>query len=125
LDFDALVLDRVVQVFHIKVKFTLVTTAPNEPPFVRRGVFHSAPLDVNMGNDTVFGDQETSIGIRLKDFPYQPERGDLIEIVEPNHTAFGQQYWIGDSDEDGQGGATLMLRKYKPDDLLDGSDEPS
>jgi hypothetical protein len=38
----------------------------------------------------------------------------MVEIIDGRHPAFGSRYWIGDSDLDGQGGATLLLRTQEP-----------
>ena len=117
-DFDALVLDRTVGVFGIACSFTLTVSSPGAPAVVARGVFSSGPLDVQMEDEVIFSDQQTSLGIRALDFLSQemapPARGDMVEIVEPDHAAFGNKYWIGDSDWDGQGGITLLLRTQEP-----------
>jgi hypothetical protein len=115
IDFDALVLSTCEDIFSIVVRFTLAATKPEAPPVVARGVYSSAPVDVQMQDDTIFSDQQTSLGIRLRDFEIPPDRGDIVEIIDERHPAFGKKYWIGDSDEDGQGGAMLMLRTKEPE----------
>jgi hypothetical protein len=112
IDFDALVLDRTVSIFHILCKFTFEVSSPGTE-VVARGVYSSGPVDVQMQDETIFSDQQTSLGIRVRDFVTPPDRGDAVEIVDRRHPAFGQKYWIGDSDLDGQGGATLLLRTQK------------
>ena len=78
--------------------------------------YSSAPIDVQMQDETIFSDQQTSLGIRFRDFPVKPpDRGDLVEIIDTMHPHLGRKYWIGDVDEDGQGGGTLLLRKYNPE----------
>jgi len=114
IDFDALVLKTTVDIFNIVVKFTLATTRPEAAPVICRGVYSSTPLDVMMQDDTIFSDQQTSLGIRLRDFDIPPDRGDIVEIIDTRHPAYGMKYWIGDSDLDGQGGATLLLRTKEP-----------
>jgi hypothetical protein len=116
IDFDALVLDKTVDVFGIAVKFTFEVSAPGTQQ-VARGVYSSTPVDVQMQDETIFSDQQTSLGIRIRDFLVPPDRGDAVEIIDTRHPAYGQKYWIGDSDLDGQGGATLLLRtQYQPPD---------
>ena len=115
-DFDRLVLSPASDIFSIKVRFTPLASSPGEPAFVLRGVYSSAPVDVQMQDETIFSDQQTSLGIRFRDFPVKlPDRGDLVEIIDTMHPHLGRKYWIGDVDEDGQGGGTLMLRKYNPE----------
>jgi hypothetical protein len=115
IDFDALVLTPCEDIFAIACMFTLAATKPEAPVVTARGVYSSAPIDVAMQDDAIFSDQQTSLGIRLRDFDIVPDRGDIVEIIEPTHPAFGMKYWIGDSDLDGQGGATLLLRTKEPE----------
>jgi len=114
IDFDALVLNPCEDIFSILVKFTLAATKPEAAPVIVRGIYSSAPVDVVMQDETIFSDQQTSLGIRLRDFDIPPDRGDIVEIIDQRHPAFGNKYWIGDSDLDGQGGATLLLRTKEP-----------
>lgn len=114
IDFDTIVLDVCEDIFSIVCKFTYAATKPEAAPVIVRGIYSSAPVDVIMQDETIFSDQQTSLGIRLRDFAIAPDRGDLVEIVDSRHPAFGQKYWIGDSDLDGQGGAMLMLRMQEP-----------
>src|SRR5262245_40188297 len=116
IDFDAIVLNPCENIFAIRAKFTYTATKPEAAPVIVRGIYSSAPIDVIMQDETIFSDQQTSLGIRLRDFPngIVPDRGDEVEMVEPTHPSFGMKYWIGDSDLDGQGGAMLMLRVREP-----------
>jgi hypothetical protein len=110
-DFDRLVLSPASDIFSIKVRFTPLVSSPGDPAFDLRGVFSSTAVDVTMQDDTIFSDQQTSLGVRLRDFPKaRPDRGDLVEITDTMHPMVGRQYWIGDCDEDGQGGLMLLLR---------------
>jgi hypothetical protein len=114
IDFDAIVLNPCENIFSIVCKFTLAATKPEAAPVIVRGIYSSGPVDVVMQDETVFSDQQTSLGIRLRDFEIPPDRGDIVEIIDQRHPAFGAVYWIGDSDLDGQGGAMLMLRTKEP-----------
>ena len=117
-DFDRLVLSPASDIFSIKCRFTPLASSPGDPAFDLRGVFTSAPVDVAMQDDTIFSDQQTSLGIRFRDFPIKPpDRGDLVEIIDTMHPMVGRKYWIGDVDEDGQGGGTLLLRTYVAEDV--------
>jgi len=115
IDFDALVLNPCENIFSIMVKFTLCVTKPEGAPVTCRGIFSSSQVDAIMQDEAIFSDQQTSLGIRLRDFVIPPDRGDLVEIIDVRHPAYGSQFWIGDSDLDGQGGAMLMLRKREPE----------
>ena len=116
IDFDAIVLNPLENIFSIVCRFTFASSRPEAAPVTVRGIFSSDPIDAIMQDDVIFSDQQTKLGIRLRDFPggLVPDRGDLVEIVDSRHPAFGNKYWIGDSDLDGQGGAMLMLRTQHP-----------
>ena len=117
-DFDRLVLSPASDLFSIKCRFTPLASSPGDPAFDLRGVFSSEPVDVAMQDETIFSDQQTSLGIRFRDFPIKPpDRGDLVEIIDTMHPMLGRKYWIGDVDEDGQGGGMLLLRTYNPEDV--------
>lgn len=110
IDFDALVLNPLEDIFSILCRFTLCVSNPNGPTVTCRGIYSSAPVDAIMQDETIFSDQQTSLGIRLRDFVIVPDRGDMVEIIDIRHPDCGKQFWIGDSDADGQGGAMLLLR---------------
>ena len=114
IDFDALVLKPASLIFEIKVSVAPLVTQPGAPAYGATGVYNKRDLDVEMQDGTIFSDHEVSLGIRVWDFAVPPDQGDLITITDTRHPAFGQQYWVGDSDEDGQGGATLLLRTKEP-----------
>jgi hypothetical protein len=120
-DFDRLVLLPASDIFSIKCRFTPLVSQPGEPAFDCRGVYSSSALDVQMQDETIFSDQQTSLGIRLREFVAPPAGGDLIEITDTMHPNVGRKYWIGDLDEDGQGGAMLLLRNYNPEPTDDTS----
>ena len=118
-DFDKLVLSPASDIFSIRVMFTPLVSSPGDQPFILRAVYSSAPLDVQMQDETIFSDQQTSMGIRFRDFPgAPPDRGDLVEIIDQTHPHLGRKFWVGDCDEDGQGGGTLLLRKYNPEEVI-------
>jgi hypothetical protein len=116
IDFDQVVLAKCEDIFSIVVSFTPLTSNPGAPAFTLRGIYSSDPYDVEMENGSIFSDQQTSLGIRFRDFPggIVPDRGDLVEMTDSRHPSFGKRYWIGDVDEDGQGGAKLLLRTQQP-----------
>jgi len=114
IDFDALVLAKCEDIFSIQIKITYVVTKPEAAPAIGRGIYSSSPTDVIMQDEAIFSDQQTSVGIRVRDWAIVPDRGDLLEIIDARHPAYGSRYWVGDVDLDGQGGAMLMLRTQQP-----------
>lgn len=112
IDFDAVVLSPASDIFSVPCTFTPLVSQPQMPAFELRGVYSSGALDVEMQDGTIFSDQKTSLGIRLKDFPngVPPDRGDLVFVK----AHVNLRYWIGDVDLDGQGGAYCLLRTENP-----------
>jgi hypothetical protein len=119
IDFDTLVLQTAGDIFKIAIRVTPLVTQPGAPAYDNFGVLSSTALDVVMQDDTIFSDQQTKLGVRHKDFDVTPDRGDLIEITQQNHWAFGFKFWVGDVDDDGQGGCDLLLRTQEPPDTGD------
>jgi hypothetical protein len=114
IDFDALVLKPAGDIFQIKVSFTPTVSQPGVAAFDTNGVYSSTDLDVEMQDGAIFSDQQTKLGIRLRDFAAPPDEGDFVTITDTRHPACGKQFWVGDLDEDGQGGGTLLLRLKEP-----------
>jgi hypothetical protein len=114
IDFDALVLKPAGDIFQIMVSYTPTVSQPGAPAFDTFGVYSSSPIDVIMQDETIYSDQQTKLDIRLANFAAYPEEGDFVTITDMRHPAFGKQFWIGDLDEDGQGGGTLLLRLKEP-----------
>jgi hypothetical protein len=116
-DLERLVLAPASKVFQIRVRFTPLVSQAGAPSFDLWGVYSSSPIDVQMQDEAIFSDQQVSLGVRFLDFPdAEPDRGDLVEIIETTHRDYGKKFWIGDVDEDGQGGGMLLLRRQQPVD---------
>lgn len=110
IDFDGLVLAPAMATFARWITVYPVKSQPLAPiAYVARGVFSSSQLDIEMQDGAVFSDQQTTLGIRKSEFAVLPIRGDRLVM---NDT--GDTYWVSDSDEDGQGGIVLQLRKTNP-----------
>jgi hypothetical protein len=118
IDFDLVVLNPATNVFAINVVYVPTVSQPGVLPFPARGVYSSTKLDVELQDGTIFSDQQTSLGVRLAEFAAYPMEGDFVTITDPRHPAYGKQFWIGDLDEDGQGGGMLLLRLKEPPDVV-------
>ena len=114
IDFDKFVDNPAVGVFAINVTYSPLVSQPGVPAFAARGVFSSTDLDVELQDGAIYSDQQTNLGIRLAEFASKPTEGDEVTITDPRHPANGRQFWIGDLDEDGQGGGRLLLREKDP-----------
>ncbi len=112
MDFSQLVLAPGINAFGIAVTVMPDASQPGQLAYVARGVFSSAPINVTMEDGTTFSDQQTTLGIRLREFIVPPVNGDRIKPTEGE--AAGVTFWVGDSSTDGQGGMTLLLRRTAP-----------
>ncbi|MBR1002701.1 hypothetical protein ABIF65_005975 [Bradyrhizobium japonicum] len=112
MDFSTLVLLPGMTTFAISVTVRPEVSQPGAADYAARGVFSSAPTDVQMQDGTVFSDQQTTLGIRMVEWAVLPVNGDRITINEG--VAAGTTFWVADSSGDGQGGMTLTLRKTDP-----------
>ena len=118
IDFDAIVLKPAGDIFQIAVVYTPTASQPGVLPFNTNGVYSSQKLNVELQDGTIFSDQETKLDVRLADFAAYPQEGDFVTITDARHPAYGKQFWIGDLDEDGQGGGKLLLRLKEPPDVI-------
>jgi hypothetical protein len=112
IDFDKLVLNAALSTFGMEFDWYPVKSRPTTDnlPIRIRAVFSSGPIDVAMADGQIFSDQKTTIGVRLSELPFQPERGDRFKYLKT-----GVMYWQDDLDEDGQGGAEIVLRLTVPE----------
>lgn len=73
-------------------------------PVSIRGVFGSTHVEVNVGQVAPMSSLAPSLGIKLSDLPLRPKKGDRVTVA-------GTTYRIIDSQEDGEGGALLILQR--------------
>ena len=109
IDFDALVLHPAIALMGEGVVIYPEVSRPGIGPFNAVGVYSSQPITVEMQDGQIFSDQQTRLGVRVKDFKHMPGRGDRIKIVRT-----GERFWIGDIEFDGQGGAAFPLHHTEP-----------
>lgn len=70
--------------------------------FVIDGVFDTIFTEIDPTTEEVITSNKPNVGIKLRDLPFVPERGDHMRIDE-------KDWYVTDSQEDGQGGSRLML----------------
>jgi hypothetical protein len=114
IDLEKLVLTPASRIYQLAISYTPTVSQPGMSAFDTYGVYSSDALDVQLQDEATYSDQQTKLGIRLADFAVDPAEGDELTITQTNHRMYGKQYWVGDLDEDGQGGGTLMLRLKEP-----------
>lgn len=69
-----------------------------------RAIFDNEYQVVDPNTDTVVSSNVPRLGIKLADLPFKPIQGDQVTIGST-------LYKVIDSQEDGQGGASLLLHK--------------
>ena len=110
IDFDSLVLQPAINgTFGVAFTWYPSKSNPSSAPIDVLGVYSSAGLNIELADGQVLSDQTTTMGIKLSDWPWWPVRGDRFL-----HQDSGIMYWQSDITLDGQGGATLQLRRTEP-----------
>lgn len=71
-----------------------------------KAVFDSEFLEVDPDTEALVSSFSPRIGVRLSDLQGKPAKGDSVIIIDS-----GKRFRVTDSQEDGQGGATLLLHK--------------
>jgi len=79
--------------------------------FTRMAVFDRNFHQVDPDTEALIASNLPAIGVNLNDWPKPPEQGDKVKIIST-----GETFTVNDSQEDGQGGATLMLTNVTDDD---------
>ena len=120
LDFADLVLAPAMDVFAKAVTFTPVVSQPGADPYAARGVWSITDVDIVTDDGGSFSNRTLKLGISLNDYAAAPQQGDLI-AAQATDLPLG--YWQGaitagvinfivdDFRPDGQGGATLILKR--------------
>jgi hypothetical protein len=72
-------------------------------------VFDRTYVSVDPETEQVISTNEPMLGVRLSDLPFKPQKNDRVLIC-------GETFKVIDSQEDGQGGASLLMHRVK---LLD------
>lgn len=69
-----------------------------------KGIFGNASVSVDVGEGAATSSYAPSVGVKLSDLADRPRAGDQVEIR-------GNNYRVIDTQEDGEGGATLLLHR--------------
>jgi len=69
-----------------------------------RGIYSDVYESVDPDTETVVSSNRHHLGVKLKDLPKPPEKGDFVEVR-------GKQFRVIDSQEDGYGGSHMFLHE--------------
>ncbi|WP_267355637.1 MULTISPECIES: hypothetical protein [unclassified Methylobacterium] len=111
IDFAALALGPGIATFGRPVTVTPLGSRPAKPPFSTTGVWAVRNVDVAMGPNESLNTTTITLGIRLADWPVKPVQGMEVLVHAAGSYPDEGKLWIDDVDPDGQGGATLTLKK--------------
>jgi hypothetical protein len=121
IDFSGLVLAPCINLFGCQVTVTPVKSQPLAQPYGAQGIWTVENVNIVTEDGGVFSNRTIKLGIRMADFTVAPAPGDWISTAA-SHLPLA--YWQGDVDPyavldfivddqnpDGQGGASLTLKR--------------
>ena len=103
IDFDALVLAPLQNLFGKPIIVTPIASQPGVAPYVARGDLRIQNVDMPL-EDGIMSTQVITMGVRKADFAVFVAPGDTI-------LAGGKPYLIDDTDDDAQGHSILTLKR--------------
>ena len=105
MDFASLVLGPAMAVFGQPVTVTPLQSQPGALAYPATAVFAEKAVTIPLeGGDGYHQTVQPELGIRLADYPVAPMQGDAVDMAQGSFVVFNVVL-------DGQGGATLVLRR--------------
>ncbi|MBP2494708.1 hypothetical protein ABID82_006948 [Methylobacterium sp. PvP062] len=117
IDLAALALGPGIAAFGRPVTVTPPASTPVRPPFDATGVWTVRNTNVGLEAEQSLNTTVLTLGIRLSDWTYEPEQFALVRMPAAGFYPDEGTLWIDDIDPDGQGGATLTLKRGYPPEL--------
>lgn len=114
IDFAALALGPGIAAFGRPVTVTPTSGKTPIAPFAATGVWTSRNVDLSLEGDKSMNTRVLTLGIALSAWPAPPKQGWAVRIPASGFYPDEGTLWIDDVDLDGQGGATLTLKKRPP-----------
>lgn len=111
IDFAALALGPGITAFGRPVTVTPLASRPTRPPFQATGVWSVRNVDVAVESGGSLNSTAITLGIRLADWPVRPVPQMQIQVPAAGFYPDEGTLWIDDVDPDGQGGATITLKR--------------
>jgi hypothetical protein len=115
-DFSTLVYLPNFDMFARPITVTPLASQPGMPAYDARGIFDTRPVDVQAEDGSIISDQQTILDLRDEEFTAIPEQLDRIYIgPDANAGNIGVgDYEVVDSQANGGGETTLVIRKIMP-----------
>ena len=114
IDFAALALSPGINAFARPVMIRPVRSQPGQPAYPARGVWSSRPVEIQTEEARILNTRLITLGIMLSEFPVAPKTRDHVDVPAAGFYPAEGRHWIEDIDLDGQGGASLTLKKGDP-----------
>jgi hypothetical protein len=114
IDLAALALGPGIAAFGRPVTVTPPASKPPKPAFAATGVWTKRNVNVELGQGESLNTVTITLGIRLSDWGVEPVQGMAVRVPAAGFYPDEGTLWIDDIDPDGQGGATLTLKKQPP-----------
>jgi hypothetical protein len=90
---------------------TPVASQPGQAAYQARGIFDTVPIDVVALDGSIVSEQRTILDVRDVEYTTLPAQGDQIAIPADGGLPDLGNWEVIDSDRNGGGETTLMLRK--------------
>ena len=113
INFSTLVYLPNYDMFARSITVTPLASQPGMPAYTARGIFDTRPIDVQAEDGSILSDSQTIIDIRDEEFASLPEQLDRVYVPpdkEAGNIGVGE-YEITDTEGNGGGETTLVLRK--------------
>lgn len=107
MDFASLVLGPCMDVFADPIMLTPTKSQPQAAAYPAQGIFAQKPVRIETENGGYLISLETTLGIRLADYPVPPKQGDSL-------VRSGVTWFVWSVTLDGQGGASLHIQTQRP-----------
>jgi len=114
IDFAALALGPALTAFGRPVTVTPPASRPPRPAFAATGVWGVRNVDVGLIEGESLNSLTITLGIRLADWPVAPVQGMRVNVPAAGSLAAEGTHWVDRVNTDGQGGASLILKKQPP-----------
>ena len=111
IDFAALALAPGITAFARPVMIQPARSQPGEAAYPARGVWSSRQVEVQTEDGRILNTRVITLGIMLSEFPVAPKTRDHVDVPAAGFYTAEGRHWIEDIDLDGQGGASLTLKK--------------
>lgn len=114
IDFAALALGPCIATFGRPVTVTPLAARPPVAPFDTSGVWAVRNVDIALYSGESMNSTTITLGIRISDWAVPPVQGMSVRVPAAGSLPNEGTLWIDDVDPDGQGGATLTLKREAP-----------